>query len=115
MKRLPYQVRHIAPRLIYEHYERVRAYETVLDGAPISTLHALRIDFKRFRYTLEFFEEVLGPEIKSVIKETKIMQDHLGDLNDTQVAGDMLREIIDESPARIQRRAGHSCARICPA
>jgi CHAD domain-containing protein len=91
-----YQVRHIAPRLIYEHYEAVRAYEAVLDGAPISTLHALRITFKRFRYTLEFFEEVLGPEIKNVIKETKIMQDHLGDLNDTRVADEVLHDFINQ-------------------
>jgi CHAD domain-containing protein/transposase-like protein len=90
-----YQVRHIAPRLIYEHYERVRAYEPMLVGAPLSTLHALRIDCKRLRYTLEFFEEVLGSEIKNVIKELKIMQDHLGDLNDTWVAGEVLRGLVD--------------------
>jgi hypothetical protein len=35
-----YRVRHIAPRLIYEHYERVRAYELVLAGANVLTLHA---------------------------------------------------------------------------
>jgi CHAD domain-containing protein len=94
-----YQVRYIAPRLIYEHYEGVRAYEAVLDDAPITTLHALRIDFKRFRYTLEFFEEILGPEIKSVIKETKNMQDHLGDLTDTLVASGVLVDFIDEHNA----------------
>ncbi len=89
-----YQVRHVAPRLIYEHYERVRAYEAVLDGAPITTLHALRIDFKRLRYAMEFFEEVLGPEAKLVIKEIKTMQDHLGDLNDTSVAAQVLDDFI---------------------
>jgi CHAD domain-containing protein len=94
-----YQVRHIAPRLIYEHYEQVRAYDTVLDGASLLTLHALRIAFKRLRYTVEFFEEVLGPEAKQVIKEIKGMQDHLGDLNDTRVVGDVLREFVDQHNA----------------
>jgi CHAD domain-containing protein len=94
-----YQVRHIAPRLIYEHYEAVRAYDAVLKDASVTTLHALRIDFKRFRYTLEFFEEILGPEIESVIKETKIMQDHLGDLTDTRVASRVLMDFIDEQNA----------------
>jgi CHAD domain-containing protein len=89
-----YQVRHVAPRLIYEHYEQVRAYEAVLDGAPITTLHALRIDFKRLRYAMEFFEEVLGPEARLVIKEIKAMQDHLGDLNDTSVAVPLLGDFI---------------------
>lgn len=89
-----YQVRHVAPRLIYEHYERVRAYEALVDSAPIATLHALRIDFKRLRYAMEFFEEVLGPEVKLVIKEIKTMQDHLGDLNDTSVAAQVLNDFI---------------------
>jgi CHAD domain-containing protein len=94
-----YQVRHIVPRLIYEHYEVVRAYDAVLKDASVTTLHALRIDFKRFRYTLEFFEEILGREIESVIKETKIMQDHLGDLTDTRVASRVLMDFIDEQNA----------------
>ncbi|GAB4429591.1 MAG: hypothetical protein Kow00106_24480 [Anaerolineae bacterium] len=90
------QVRFVVPRLIYEHYERVRAYETVLDGASLDTLHALRIDFKRLRYAVEFFAEVLGPEASLVIKEIKIMQDHLGDLNDARVALEMLEGFISE-------------------
>jgi CHAD domain-containing protein len=94
-----YQVRHIAPRVIYEHYEQVRAYDTVLDGASLLTLHALRIAFKRLRYTVEFFEEVLGPEAKLVIKEIRGMQDHLGDLNDTRVVGEVLREFVDQHNA----------------
>ncbi len=90
-----YQVRHVAPRLIYEHYERVRAYEAVLDDPPLTTLHALRIEFKRLRYAVEFFEEVLGPEARVVINAIKRMQDHLGDLNDTCVVSDMLRDFVD--------------------
>ncbi len=90
----PYLVRHVAPRLIYTRYEAVRAYETVLDGAPIETLHALRIDCKRLRYTLEFFHEVLGSEAGDVIREVVIMQDHLGDLHDADVADNLLRDFL---------------------
>ncbi len=99
-----YQVRHIAPRLVYEHLERVRAYEpvieTAVETADLDTLHALRIDFKRLRYTLEFFEEVLGPEVKAVIKTIKGMQDHLGDLNDARVVGAVLRAFVDRHHAK---------------
>ncbi|MBI5960839.1 MAG: CHAD domain-containing protein [Chloroflexi bacterium] len=91
-----YQAAHVVPRLLYERYEKVRSYETVLEGAPITTLHALRIEFKRLRYALEFFEEILGSEAKAVIKEVKIMQDHLGEMNDTEVAIAVLNEFIDE-------------------
>lgn len=91
---VPYQVRHVAPRLIYTRYETVRAYETALDDAQIETLHALRIDCKYLRYTLEFLSEVLGPEVGAVIKEVKTIQDHLGDLNDADVAIRLLNEFL---------------------
>jgi CHAD domain-containing protein/transposase len=91
---VPYQVRHVAPRLIYTRYETVRAYETVVNDAQIETLHALRIDCKYLRYTLEFLREVLGPEGEAVIKEVKAMQDHLGDLNDADVAIRLLNEFL---------------------
>ncbi len=89
-----YQVRHVVPRLIYTRYEAVRAYETVLEHASIDTLHALRIECKRLRYALEFFQEVQGPEAQVVIKEIKRLQDHLGDLNDAEVAGVFLRDFV---------------------
>jgi CHAD domain-containing protein len=107
----PYLVRHVAPRLIYTRYETVRAYETVLDNAQIETLHALRIDCKYLRYTLEFLREALGPEAGDVIQEVKAMQDHLGDLNDAQVAIDILNKfLIDWDVAQanvplVQRRS----------
>jgi CHAD domain-containing protein len=93
---VPYQVRHVAPRLVYTRYEAVRAYETVLDDAQIETLHALRIDCKYLRYTLEFLREVMGPEVEAVIEEVKAMQDHLGDLNDAEVAIDLLSEFLGD-------------------
>src|SRR5258708_27560108 len=58
----PYLVRHVAPSLIYRRYETVRAYEPILDTASLDTLHTLRIDAKRLRYTLEPFEEGMAPD-----------------------------------------------------
>jgi CHAD domain-containing protein/uncharacterized protein YjbK len=88
------QVRHTAPQLLYGRYEAVRAYEPLLDSASIDLLHALRIDFKRLRYVLEFFLPVLGPEAKVMIAEVKQMQDHLGDLNDADVAVQLLQGFL---------------------
>ncbi len=101
----PYLVCHVAPRLIYTRYEAVRAYEPVLDGAPIEVLHALRIDCKRLRYTLEFFREVLGPEAKEVIEAVVIMQDHLGDLHDADVADGLLRDFLDGGTPAARKKA----------
>jgi CHAD domain-containing protein len=37
---------------------------------------------------------VLGPESKGIIDELKTMQDHLGDLNDAEVAIQILQEFL---------------------
>ena len=57
---------------------------------PLSRFHELRIATKGLRYTLEFFQEVLGPESKPLIETTKVVQDHLGDLQDAVVTCDVL-------------------------
>jgi CHAD domain-containing protein len=96
----PVRVHSIAPVLVYTRLASVRAFEPILPMASIEQLHALRIEFKKFRYTVEFFREVLGPEIKDVINELKTIQDHLGDLNDADVACKILREFLDGWEAR---------------
>ncbi len=93
--REPYEARHVLPRLLYELYEQVRVYDDLVDSRDVVTLHALRIEMKRLRYALEFFEEILGPEGRGVIKEVKTLQDHLGDMNDAEVAEQILRDFVD--------------------
>ena len=56
----------------------------------VERLHRLRIAAKGLRYTLEFFESVLGKEVEPLIKDFKVLQDHLGDLHDAAVATSML-------------------------
>ncbi|OQY44211.1 MAG: hypothetical protein B6242_13215 [Anaerolineaceae bacterium 4572_78] len=46
------------------------------------------------RYTLEYFQEVLDPVAKELITEIKMLQDHLGDLQDAEVASDILLNIL---------------------
>jgi len=91
----PYLVRQLTPVLIYTRLAGVRAYETVVTNAVIEQLHALRIEFKKLRYTVEYFREVLGDEAGKVIVEIKVLQDHLGDLNDANVACQILRDFIE--------------------
>jgi CHAD domain-containing protein len=90
----PTQVCHIVPKLIYERWAGVQAFSPLLEDAPVSVLHALRIACKRLRYTLEFFEEILGPEAKGVITEVVCLQDHLGSLNDADVANALLSDFL---------------------
>jgi CHAD domain-containing protein/transposase-like protein len=97
-------VRFEAPMLIYTRLSTVRAYDQILDNASILQLHALRIEFKRLRYLLEFFNEVLGEEAKQVINEIKRMQDHLGDLHDADVACQILNQFLEDWEVRQETR-----------
>ena len=97
---IPDRVFELAPVLIYSRLAAVRAFAPWLGNAPIELLHALRIEFKKLRYTVEYFREVLGDEAKTVIDELKSLQDHLGDLNDAQVASNIIRAFIDECEPR---------------
>ncbi len=111
----PYQVRHLLPELIYEHLGAVRAYDDALADADNLTLHALRIEFKRLRYAVSIFADVLGKTSADFITEIKAAQDHLGKLNDLHVAQERLSEIAGkldgdaqaETLAAIQQYVAH--------
>lgn len=92
----PSQVRHIVPTLIYEHLGAVRAYDSAIDGGDPTTLHALRIEFKRLRYLVHFFADVLGATSKDFLKDLKAIQDHLGRMQDIQVAADRLEDLLPQ-------------------
>src|SRR4030042_3814148 len=70
------RVRDTVPVLVYSRYAAARAYESILLTASVTQLHALRIEFKRFRYTLEYFTEILGEGANKAINELKEVQDH---------------------------------------
>jgi len=90
----PRLVQEIAPVLVYTRLAAVRAYAPILENASIEQLHALRIELKKLRYTVEFFREVFGNTTSEVISDAKKLQDHLGELNDAQVATGLLRDYL---------------------
>lgn len=81
------------------YWGTVRAYRDVIDSAPLDLLHALRIDCRRLRYTLEFLQEVLPPRAAMLIREVTRMQDHLGELHDSAVMVGTLDAILSSHPA----------------
>jgi CHAD domain-containing protein len=94
-KPIRYQIRHVVSSLIYSHYEALRGYEPFLENASVELLHQLRIDAKHFRYAVENFQEILGRESAMVIAEIKQIQNHLGDLNDAEVACQFLENFLN--------------------
>ncbi len=86
-----------ASRLIRKQFTRL-----VSDGAqlnsdsPDEAFHILRIDAKKLRYLLEFFQSLSG-ESHSVaaIKQLKALQDNLGAFNDLSVQIEFLEKHLD--------------------
>jgi CHAD domain-containing protein len=55
----------------------------------IGELHALRLQTKRRRYTLELFAPCYGPELDDRIAQLKRLQDLLGEINDCRASGEL--------------------------
>lgn len=98
----PSQVRHLLPPMIYEHLGAVRAYDGVIADADAATLHELRIEFKRLRYAVSVFSEILGSSAADFTNELKKIQDHLGRIADIRAAKDTLKDAAEGLDATAQ-------------
>jgi CHAD domain-containing protein len=89
---LPHRVKDVLPSILYSRLADISAYSEWVEGPHVSVerLHRLRIAAKGLRYTLEFFESVLGKDVEGLIRDFKVLQEHLGDLHDAVVATGML-------------------------
>jgi len=95
----------IATRLVEFYTSKSRLDQA---DADLTDYHRMRIVTKNLRYTLEYFREVLGPEVEQAIGELKVLQDHLGALQDAVVACAHLHNVITwgtwQRPAEEQLR-----------
>ncbi|MGD2050120.1 MAG: CHAD domain-containing protein [Chloroflexota bacterium] len=92
----PTKVSYVAPVFINEKVSAVRAYDAYLDHASLELLHALRIKLKELRFSLEFFQPVMGPSAAQAIETVKKLLIHLGDLNDARIHLKMMDEVVKE-------------------
>jgi CHAD domain-containing protein len=96
------RVADVAAGRIWSAHQRVLAHLPAIQGTPpgrgpdVAALHALRIDAKRLRYTLETFRDVLvEPFVSDLVGRLVRLQDHLGELNDARVAAEAVRHWLD--------------------
>jgi CHAD domain-containing protein len=101
------RVRDVLPAALWGQFAAVRAYEAV-EAPSVQALHALRIEIKRYRYLLEFFQGVLGVmSVRPLLEQAVRAQDHLGRLHDADVASQRLRAYVAE---RADPEAGETTA-----
>lgn len=93
---LPHRIKDVLPSILYSSFADISAYSEWVEGPYVSIerLHRLRIAAKGLRYTLEFFGDTLGKEAETMIAEFRILQDHLGDIQDNVVAIDLLESYL---------------------
>jgi CHAD domain-containing protein len=89
-----------APRAVLTAFERL--IETGIAAAAASeedaAWHALRIEGRRFRYSIEAFADVLDAQPRDeLLKRVTRMQDHLGAMNDAAVAIDAVTQWLAEA------------------
>jgi CHAD domain-containing protein len=96
------------PRLATEFF----AAGTVTAGADADyeQLHEFRLLAKRFRYTLELFEPVFGPDIARGVKALRGLQDKLGAVNDCITALGLIAADSDAVAAIEKLLAGRETA-----
>lgn len=76
-----------AGSVVAKAYAALAAFEApAIGGAPDEALyHDIRRAAKRFRFTLELFEPILGPGCAELVAAAKALQDYLGGINDAAV------------------------------
>jgi len=92
----------LAKKRIYSRYRRVIKDGNILLENPVDAqMHALRIDCKKLRYLLEFFESLFPPEsVSTLVSQLKKLQDNLGEFNDLSVQQTYLLDVANHLPIR---------------
>lgn len=86
--------RQVLPRSAARFFKRGRKALEKGDG---EFLHEFRISAKRFRYALEIFQPLYGPQFRKKLSQLKKLQDLLGRLNDLATAN----QVLDNRPGAV--------------
>ena len=103
----------LAKSRIRKRYKKaVKLGKSIDESSSDREIHSLRIECKKLRYYLEFFESLFpAGEMKEVIGHLKRLQDNLGDYNDMHVQQERLKGYIPGmDPAADEGRDGIAAA-----
>ena len=85
----------ISHRLIGTAMNPIVVHQPGNNENTLDELHSLRIEIKKFRYTLEFLEGVHEYDVSLCILNLKYIQDHLGEIQDTRFIISKLENYFD--------------------
>lgn len=83
--------------VLFQQASKVAETETLLKNSSDDKMfHRLRIEVKRFRYSLEFFSPLLdGERTQKLLTLLTNLQDHLGAMNDFVTSTNLINSILD--------------------
>jgi len=93
-----------APNALRGQLGRVMKYPRSLDLLRGDELHLLRIDCKRLRYAAEFLADVYPDGLRDLVSAMKRLQDCLGNVHDSDVYTERIRQYIRRRQAHSPRR-----------
>ena len=90
----------LAQQKIYKKYRRIIKWGSrILENTDDEQLHALRLECKKLRYLMDFFQSLFpAKKIERLIKQVKKLQNNLGDFNDLYVQEEYLLYISRQLP-----------------
>ena len=107
-----------AARIKRTHRRVIKRGSAITPDSPATDLHDLRKRCKELRYLLEFFASLHDRQIhRRMVKELKLLQDCLGEFQDSQVQGEMVatfaeQMLADGAPAATLLTMGALAARL---
>jgi CHAD domain-containing protein len=101
----PLLVRHNAPAAIWGSFGHVLAFDIDPAAPDPLRVHRMRIAAKRFRYTLETFEDALGGDAAGLIERITTVQDLAGAAHDAGVAARRARAVLGHDGIGREERA----------
>lgn len=98
---------HLGYQSINEALEKFLAYENIIwQPEKVLELHAMRIEAKHLRYSLESFAALYPDELKRFIGVMRKAQELLGDIHDSDMWTTYLPQFREEETARIYKFYG---------
>lgn len=92
----------VVPDLVRERHRVVmKAERRARRGGDAGDFHKLRIHCKRLRYALEFTSSVYDGGTKAFVRRVVSVQDHLGEMQDAEVAAQRLRTLALSTDSRL--------------
>lgn len=95
----------VGRKIISRTYRKVsRAASSITDASPDDDVHDLRIECKKLRYTIEFFQDPVDePLVGELLSLLKKLQEVLGEFNDLSVQQQWLLDALQEPHAAHSR------------